>query len=224
MATITDLKRVRYHKDRLNLFINKKFLCTVPDYVVQEYHLKKGVDVPPDVLEDIVYKSEKFRASESAYRLLTNRPHSRLELIQKLRQRGFGNDIIDPIIEKCEKEGYLDDRHFAKAWVKSRLSSKPRGRRKLYGELMQKGIDREVIDDILDQAFEETDEGDLALQLLEKHRSRFINQNSVDLKLKIRNFLSYRGFDYQAGRTAADKFIEQLEKEDKEIDEEFQDS
>ena len=221
MPYITDLKKIKFHKDRYNLFVEKEFLCMIPDYLVNEYQLKKGVDVPRDILDTIFYESEKFRAHESAYRYLTIRPHSKFEIIVKLRKKGFDNKIIGAVIEKCLKEGYLDDAKFAEAWIRHRLSSKPRGRRMLQAELYKKGIEREIAEEVLSRMLAETSEEDLALQLLEKNRSRFLAQNSVDLKLKIRNFLSYRGFGYQSARTAADKFIESLENEDYDLNEEF---
>ena len=221
MPYITDLKKIKFHKDRYNLFVEKEFLCMIPDYLVNEYQLKKGIDVPQEVLDTIFFESEKFRAHESAYRYLTIRPHSKFEIIIKLRKKGFDNNIIGAVIEKCLQEGYLDDTKFAQTWVRYRLSSKPRGRRMLQSELYKKGISREITDQVLSEQMAETSEEELALRLLEKNRSRFLAQNSVDLKLKIRNFLSYRGFEYQSSRNAADKFIERLENEDIDLNEEF---
>jgi len=219
MPYITSLKRVKYHRDRFNLFVDKKFLCTVPDYLVEKLKLKEGVDVPDDILEEIQAESDKFRASESAYRLLSMRPHSAVELRFKLRKRGFADEIIEPIIKKFKKEGYLNDRNFAEVYVKSRLSSKPRGRRMLLSELLQKGVRRELANEVLDSALGVTSEEELALKLLQKNRNRLLKEKSVDLKLKIRNYLGYRGFGYEAIRQAADEFLKTIDSEDYKFDE-----
>lgn len=219
MPYITALKRVKYHRDRFNLFVDKKFLCTVPDYLVEKLKLKEGVNIPENVLEQIQAESDKFRASESAYRLLSIRPHSAVELRLKLRQRNFPDEIIQPIIKKFKKEGYLNDRDFAKAYIKSRLASKPRGRRMLLSELLQKGVKRELADEVLDNALKETSEEELALKLLQKNRNRLLKEKSVDLKMKIRNFLSYRGFGYEAIRWSIDEFLKTIDNEDYKFDE-----
>jgi regulatory protein len=219
MPYITALKRVKYHRDRFNLFIEKKFLCTVPDYLVEKLKLKEGVNVPEDVLEEIQAESDKFRATEGAYRLLSMRPHSALELKLKLKKRGFSDDIIETIIKKFKKEGYLNDHDFAVAYVKSRLASKPRGRRMLLSELLQKGVKRELADEVLDQALAETSEEDLAFKLLQKNRIRLLKEKSVDLKLKIRNYLGYRGFGYEAIRQATDEFLRTIDSEEYDFDE-----
>ena len=221
MPIITAIKRVKYHKDRFNLFVEKKFLCTVPDYLVEKLQLKEGVDVPPKIIEEIEHESNSFRASETAYRLLTMRPHSRLELHMKMQKRGFPNEVINPIIKKCMENGYLDDREFAEAYVKSRLLTKPRGSRMLMSELMGKGVDREIADEVISEAMRETSEEELALNLLQKNRNRFLKQKSVDLKLKIRNFLGYRGFGYEAIRKAIEDFLRTIDDEEYDFNEEL---
>jgi regulatory protein len=218
MPVITALKRVKYHKDRFNLFVEKKFLCTVPDYLVEKLKLKEGVDIPAKIVEEIEQESNSFRASETAYRLLTMRPHSQLELRMKMKKKGFSNEVINPIIKKCMENGYLDDREFAEAYVKSRLLTKPRGSRMLMSELMSKGVDREIADEVISEAMRETSEEELALNLLQKNRNRFLKQKSVDLKLKIRNFLGYRGFGYEAIRKATDEFIKTIDDEEYNFD------
>ena len=89
----------------------------------------------------------------------------------------------------------------------------------LMSELYSKGVDREISKAVVDKALEETSEDELALKLLHKNRNRLIRQNSVDLRHRIYNFLSYRGFGYQAIHAAADRFIKNIEDEDNQLDE-----
>ena len=46
----------------------------------------------------------------------------------------------------------LDDETFARAWVESRDRARPRGERALQNELRLKGIDRAVVDLVLERA------------------------------------------------------------------------
>jgi regulatory protein len=223
MPYITALKPVRYHNDRYNLFIDKKFFATIPAWIVERYQLKHGLDMPASALDEIKAESERFRCEETAYRLLTNRPHSTLELKQKLFQRKFPSALIEEVIEKCRKREYLDDREFAEAFVKSRIASKPRGRKLLLAELSKKGVSRRLADEVVEKALAETDESELALKLLYKKSSRFDPQKAVDLNDKIYNFLSYRGFTYDAIKTALDRFVTDSEKEEDGPDEKHRD-
>jgi len=64
----------------------------------------------------------------AALRLLGRRDHSCFELSQKLKQRGFSDDMISPVIATCIEMKYLDDGRFCEGSV-------VRLRRKGYGVL-----------------------------------------------------------------------------------------
>ena len=86
-------------------------------------------------------------AFDLAARLLGLRPHSELELRQKLRRRGCSPKAIDEAMSRARGLGYLDDAAFANALVARR--SRTRGPAIVAAELATKGIDREVAQDAL---------------------------------------------------------------------------
>ena len=75
-----------------------------------------------------------------AIHLLSFRPRSAAEL----KQRGLAA-AIPQLIEL----DLLDDQKFARWWVDQRLAFRPRGNIALKSELIQKGIDREIIESVL---------------------------------------------------------------------------
>ena len=81
-------------------------------------------------------------AFDLAIRLLGLRPHSELEIRQKLRRRGCPASAIDQAVSRVRGLGYLDDAAFAKALVARRSHS--RGPALVAAELATRGIDRDV--------------------------------------------------------------------------------
>jgi len=79
-------------------------------------------------------------AFDIAVRLLSLRPHSELELRQKLRRRGCDADSIDGAVARALRLGYLDDAAFARALVTQR--SRTRGPAVVAAELAAKGVHR----------------------------------------------------------------------------------
>ena len=79
-------------------------------------------------------------AFDLAVRLLGLRPHSELELRQKLRRKGCDADAIDGAVARAFQLGYLDDAAFARALVTQR--SRTRGPAVLAAELAAKGVSR----------------------------------------------------------------------------------
>jgi regulatory protein len=93
-------------------------------------------------------RSRTDRGSEDllprAIGLLARRAHSRSELIQKLRRRGYAHEAIDTTMARLVELGYLDDRSFAQGLVRRRGAV--RGPLALSAELAAKGVDRAQAD------------------------------------------------------------------------------
>lgn len=81
----------------------------------------------------------RHQARSVALRLLARREHSRLELTLKLRQRGLADEVIEPVLDEYEANGWLDDGRFAEVFVRQRLEA-AWGPLKILGELQQRGI------------------------------------------------------------------------------------
>lgn len=77
---------------------------------------------------------------ETGLRLLSRRDHSREELRRKLSRRGHEKQAIEEAIQRIHKSYALDDRAFARAYVRRRSSAK--GPMVIAGELAARGIDR----------------------------------------------------------------------------------
>jgi len=87
----------------------------------------------------------------------------------------------------------LNDEEFAQAWVENRNSFRPRSRRTLAMELRHKGLDDEVVREVLDQ---NVDENALALEAARKHLRKVEKLEWQDFRQKLGNFLGRRGFSY----------------------------
>ena len=87
---------------------------------------------------------------EAAARFLEARSRSVAEVRRRLTSAGYRTELVDGAIERLTDLGMLDDEVFARAWVESRDRARPRGERALREELRLKGIERSIIDLVLD--------------------------------------------------------------------------
>jgi SOS response regulatory protein OraA/RecX len=63
------------------------------------------------------------------------------QLWQKLAAAGHTGDDVREAVERCKREGYVDDVLFARLYIEGKTRSV--GNARLVGELVRRGIDRE---------------------------------------------------------------------------------
>lgn len=109
------------------------------------------------------------RADELAFtyclRRLTAAARSEHDLRTKLRERGYEDGVIDAVLGRLRRAGYVDDAEYAQMWVRSRSRSKALTAPVLRQELRRKGIDETLIDEAVAQTDPES-EDDRARELL----------------------------------------------------------
>lgn len=88
---------------------------------------------------------------ESAAAFLAVRPRSVSETRRRLRQLGYGAEVVEEVLGRMLELEFLDDASFARAWVESRDRARPRGEMALRRELAQKGVDRALVDEVLSE-------------------------------------------------------------------------
>ncbi|GEM_PF-534624 len=145
----------------------------------------------------ILYLQTVWTVREKALQLLSRRAHSRGEIENKLKLRGFPREIILSVIDNLEVEGYLNDNEFALLFVRSRLLLKPSGRRLMAYELSKRKVAPRIIQEVLDKVYYNLDESQLAYQLLKKRAETYTRFGGKELKDKVFRYLKSRGFNYE---------------------------
>jgi regulatory protein len=87
----------------------------------------------------------------AAARFLELRSRSVDEMRRHLTAANYPAELVERAVGRLQELGMLDDRAFGRAWVESRDRSRPRGEQALRRELHLKGLDRELIAEILAQ-------------------------------------------------------------------------
>lgn len=78
------------------------------------------------------------------------RAKSKGELLAHLKTRGVEDDVAHAVIFRLQESGLVNDREFALAWATSRHEHKKISKRIIAGELRQKGVTQEQIDEALE--------------------------------------------------------------------------
>ncbi|WP_434086826.1 regulatory protein RecX [Shewanella psychrotolerans] len=133
-------------------------------------------------------------AMHIAVGLLARRDYSRHQIKTKLIQKGFELTEIDPVLDRCVDNGYLDDQRFAALLLRSHIS-KGHGHNRIRQSMAQKGLSKETIETALNNS--DCDWFELARTKADK---KFASSGAiVDQKERARRtrYLLAQGFTYE---------------------------
>lgn len=134
------------------------------------------------------------KALNTALRVLTRRDHSKHELSQKLKARGYAEEVIDEVVSECERFDYINDERTAQVFIRQ-LQRKGYGRKRIRSQLNLKGLRGIHIQGVLSKSISEADERQCAEKIFQKHARRYDREKDVlKRKDKIYRFLYGRGF------------------------------
>ena len=134
---------------------------------------------------------------------LSRREHSAKEIYQKMSSRVESKDMLSEEINKLISDGLINDERFAESYFQSR-KNRGFGPLRIKNELNQKGVKEDIFYSIQS----DTDWSACASFVLEK---KINGKKPDDMKaiLKLKNFLNYRGFEFQDINKAFSKLEEE---------------
>lgn len=134
------------------------------------------------------------QVKKKALNLLSRRDHSKKELKYKLIKRGFSAEKIEDILQELINDGYLNDKKFAEEWIKNRINKKPRGKNLIKAELLEKGVDKKIIETKLNNLLDPDKEKQMAEILTDKWLNKR-NCKNKETKEKLYRYLKNKGFN-----------------------------
>lgn len=198
MPRITKIEPQKKNPKRRSIFLDGEFAFGLDEEVLYKYGLKIGEELDQKKIDQVLESEVKKESKDAALKFLSYRMRSEKEVRDKLKKKEFARDIIDEVIGDLKRVNLLDDYEFASAWIRDRISNKPRGKTLLKQELWKKGIKEEIIEKVLKEYFEDEDEElNLAKKLLEKRKKRYENLDKNVANRRMMSFLLRRGFSYE---------------------------
>lgn len=192
---ITEIKRIKGHL--YILFDGDAEIARLDAALVAETGIDKGNELSQEELDTLVTESEKRRAKEKAFWILSFRDHSEKELRQKL-SKDFSEESIDFVIDLINEYGLINDLEFARKNAQYMINSKNYSLRRAEFELRQKGIEPETVRLVLDNM--NIDDQNQIYNIIEKKYLPLPREDKE--KRKIINSLSRLGFSYDDIRHA----------------------
>ena len=96
-------------------------------------------------------ENEIDTAKDTAFRFLSYRSRSVLEVKRKLQEKEFSPHTITATLSRLMELGYLNDQEYAVTVARSSIENKQWGPIRIHDALLKKGIAKDIIDTTLEE-------------------------------------------------------------------------
>jgi regulatory protein len=184
-----EITRVRERRGRARIFVDGEFWAEIDADVAVERGLREGVALGLEELEEARVAGERALAMNRALHFLGYRARSRMEVRDRLRRYGYGEETVRVVIGRLAELGYLDDEEFAR--TAAREKARRYGPRRVSADLRRSGVDAELAQDVVEEEFAERGEVDAARSAA----ARRYNRGRSDAEARrVYGFLMRRGY------------------------------
>lgn len=179
---------------RYNIFLDGKYAFSVGEKTVAEFVLLKGKELDDEQVEKIRQFAAAAKASDLAAHFLSYEPRTIFEVLQYLKKHEISDEAANSAVNQLNELGYLDDRQYAKLFIKNDLRVGSDGPKSLLRKLTQKGVDPEIsqteLDEVMDEDWIEVGQRVIKSMI---HQAGKLAQR--ELKRKMKTKLLMHGFD-----------------------------
>ncbi|MBU5480835.1 regulatory protein RecX [Blautia sp. MSJ-19] len=138
-------------------------------------------------------EQQQKEARKKALKLLEHMDRTEKGLYDRLLRAGFSEELSADAVAYVKDYGYVDDKRYAMNYLMYRIHEK--SRQKLFQELQQKGISRQIIQTAWEEMaeLEEPDERKLLRQMIEKKCQSGSRLDEKEMR-RLFGYLARRGF------------------------------
>lgn len=192
------MKILKYKKNRQGkyvVYLDDGRELILYEEVILKFDLLLTKEVEDSQIEEINNVNFEYDVYYVALKSIQSRFKSTSDLISFLKNKEYPVDLIDKAIDKLTKQGYLNDRSFAKSYINSQMNTTSHGPNRIIGDLINKGIDTSIIDDEI-VVFSEDIQEEKIRKIIDKGIKSNRTRGGVILKNKIVNDLKNNGYEF----------------------------
>ena len=215
---ITALKQGRGNK--CHVHVDGRYLLTLHIQEAERHSLTKDREVTGAELDLWLLESQTLFAKDYAMAILSRRSISEKELLDKLLQKPHSENIspedweqaAEAAVERMKELGLVDDEDYAGKLARDLSHLRTLGPRRIRQELMQKGVDRELAEEAVEDLDQNPQED--IMELLEGKFARLAQaaaEGEPKEKQRLIGRLLRMGYGYSDIRQAWDLYLEDWE-------------
>lgn len=198
---ITDIEEIKIgrnkNKTAYRIYIDNDYAFLLYGQDIRAYQLKTNEEITSITFDKIIEETVFRRAKQKALAILKYMDRTQKELYIKLKEAYYTDEIIIRTIGYLKDYKYLDDERYASYYIRSRKNTKSKFALKT--KLIQKGINKEVLEEIIAIEYnvsdQEMDPEIIAITKAINKKYKDISSLSYEEKQKLIASLYRRGFN-----------------------------
>lgn len=199
--TITAIEPKR--KGLSALYIDGEFALKVDTETIFAHRIDVGDEIDDQTLKELIDSSDIKRAKDKAMWLISYRDYARKELIDKV-SKDSSRDAAVKAVNRLEELGLINDERFARRYASDLLNIKhlsPIGTKR---KLMEKGIERELAEAVIDELDCDIDEN-ITTVIDRKYAKNLSDEKG---RRRCINGLMRLGYSYSDIRSALNRYTD----------------
>ena len=209
---ITALKVQARDKGRVNIFVDGKYRFSLDITQVADLGIRNGAEYSEAELAELENESQFGKLYARSLEYALTRPRSQREmrdyLYRKTRdtrtktgsiKKGASVELTERVFDRLIQKGYVNDEKFARFWAENRNVRNGTSKRKLQAELTAKGVDRTIVEAVLQES--DRSDNDELKKIIAKKAARY------DDRQKFIAYLARQGFHYDDIQSALDELL-----------------
>ena len=197
--TITAIKPEK--KGLSALYIDGEFAFKLDSEVLISNRFDVGKDITNEELHEVVLQSDNKRCKDKALWLISFRDYSKKELIQKLK-KDYSEEAVVTCVSRLEELSLINDESYATRLSHDLVNIKHLSLRGVKEKLRGKGIDKDLIDEILSTL--DIDEREQIRIIIEK---KYRNLSDEKSRRRCVSALQRMGFSYSDIKSTLNEYV-----------------
>ncbi len=195
-------------RDRVFIKLSGGRFFTVPQS--ETLPLKSGAVLSNEEIEQLSRVDQYSRGRDKALRLLAIRSRTRFEIKSALDGLNILRTIRDGILDEFGEIGLINDRRFAREYIRSSVASK--GPHRLKFELEKRGVHPAVVGEMLQSEISDDEQEKAARSMVDKKLAGR-KPDEKDVR-RINALLKRRGIDYEIINRLTMELLERARNDD----------
>ena len=196
---------------RYKVYIEKEEYIIYED-IILKYNILSKEEITKKDLDKYLENNSFYDAYYKSVKYINIKLRCKKEIESYLLKSNYENKIVNEVIDKLKKDGYLSENVYIESYINDQINLKNIGPFKIKNDLINLGFNDELIDKYL-IVFKKEIEKDKIDKIINKEINLNKSKSKFILKQKIYNSLKEKGFSLEL----INEMINKIELNDKDI-------